>query len=171
MFYLVVPRSPELETLDYRLVVDGVWLPDPNAPDRYTDSFGVAISRIPLPEQPPYRTPSPQTTSSGRTTFYFTFDLRVAPTLETVDNRQLAGASFSDPDIALVGSFNNWNPFTHRLRPDPERPGFYRISVSLPPGTHYYYFIVDGERVLDPFNRERAIDRRTGATVALHRVP
>jgi hypothetical protein len=38
------------------------------------------------------------------------------------------------------------------------RPGEYRLTVHMPPGQHFYYYIVNGSRVLDPINQETARD-------------
>jgi len=49
--------------------------------------------------------------------------------------------------VALVGSFNNWDPRTHLLR----RVGRdWRIVVYLPPGTYPYAFVTNGQLVREP---------------------
>jgi len=49
--------------------------------------------------------------------------------------------------VALVGSFNHWNPRTHPLkRVDRD----WRIVVYLPPGTYPYAFFTNGRLVRDP---------------------
>lgn len=170
LMYLIVPISPDQRSLEYRIVVDGVWMSDPNAPQQYVDSRGVPIGRIALREPPPYQRVSPDIGVDGTVTFYFSFDLRIAPTLETVDQRQVAAASFRDPVVSIVGTFNGWDPFVHRLT-GPDAAGFYSITLPLASGPHYYYFMVDGVRVLDPINRSRAQDVQTGTLVTSVRVP
>lgn len=166
LFYLAFPVEPGQETLEYRLIVDGVWMVDPHVRERRIDSRGVALGVVQLPKMPLYREQSPVVHGDGTVTFRFSFDLRVSPVLETVDRRQVSITDFDSPRISLMGAFNGWDPFMYPLRPDPRREGFYEVTIPLPPGRHYYYFMIDGERVLDPFNRERARDRQNGALVS-----
>jgi 1,4-alpha-glucan branching enzyme len=51
--------------------------------------------------------------------------------------------------VALVGSFNEWNPVTTPLERDPAS-GKWIVSVRLPPGRHVYAFVVDGDVTADP---------------------
>jgi 1,4-alpha-glucan branching enzyme len=48
--------------------------------------------------------------------------------------------------VALVGSFNQWNRFTHPLR---RIDGEWRIEVFLPPGNYPYAFVIDGQAARD----------------------
>lgn len=171
LFYLAYRITPGQESLEYRLIVDGVWFTDAHAPEVRRDSRGITIGRVHLPEMPPYREQSPVVHDDGTVTFRFSFDIRVSPTLETADRRQVSVVDFAEPRITLMGSFNGWDPFMYTLRPDPAREGFYSVRIPLQPGRHYYYFLLDGERVLDPFNRERARDRQTGSLVSAFTVP
>lgn len=171
LFYLALPVDPAWKHLEYRLIVDGVWLTDPNAPEYRRDQRGITLGRVALPEIPPYREPSPIIHDDGTVTFRFSFDIRISAVLETVDRRQVSVADLEQPSISLMGSFNGWDPFMYHLRPDPAREGFFSVRVPLPPGTHYYYFLLDGERVLDPFHRNRARDARTGALVSTVTIP
>ncbi|MQY76537.1 MAG: hypothetical protein GH155_02810, partial [Spirochaeta sp.] len=54
------------------------------------------------------------------------------------------------------GEFNNWDPFSHNLMQ--EQPGLFTITLRLLPGPHYYLFVVDGDKTLDPFNLDSATD-------------
>jgi len=51
--------------------------------------------------------------------------------------------------VALVGSFNEWNPVTTPLERDPAS-GKWIVSLRLPPGRHVYAFVVDGDVTADP---------------------
>ncbi len=73
----------------------------------------------------------------------------------------------TDPDaqkVLLVGDFTEWQqrPVTMKK----EGNGLWTAAVRLPPGTHYYLFIVDGEwredpecsvRVPNPFGGENMV--------------
>src|SRR5690348_5659736 len=49
--------------------------------------------------------------------------------------------------VALVASFNHWNPNVHRLRCVDQE---WRITVYLPAGTYPYAFVRGGKFVRDP---------------------
>src|SRR5687768_12063335 len=51
--------------------------------------------------------------------------------------------------VALVGSFNEWNPVATPLRRD-SSTGKWIVSLRLPPGRHVYAFVVDGDVKSDP---------------------
>ena len=51
--------------------------------------------------------------------------------------------------VALVGSFNEWNPGATPLQRDPST-GKWIVSLRLPPGRHVYAFVVDGDVTADP---------------------
>lgn len=53
-------------------------------------------------------------------------------------------------EVALIGSFNNWQGHKHKLAPSDEA-GKWTISVPLEQGVHEYAFVVDGIRIIpDP---------------------
>ncbi len=55
--------------------------------------------------------------------------------------------------IAVLGSFNGWNPKTHLLTKTPE--GDWVVKIDLPPGRAVYCFDVDGAYWLDPNDEGR----------------
>ena len=64
--------------------------------------------------------------------------------------------------VALVGSFNEWNPVATPLTRDPAT-GKWVVSLRLPPGRHVYAFVVDGDVTADP-SAPRAADDDFGST-------
>lgn len=58
--------------------------------------------------------------------------------------------------VILSGSFNNWNEKAFQMSKGHD--GWY-IDVPLPPGKHYYKFIVDKKWMLDPENKLQQPDR------------
>jgi hypothetical protein len=165
LFYLPYPVDIDQERLDYRIVVDGVWMKDPNAPQTFTDSRGVEIGRVALRERPPYRTPSPVRNNDGTVTFRFAFDVRISATLETINRERISPDTFQDPEIYVVGTFNGWDPYAHRLS-GPDEDGFYSTTIPVSAGNHFYYFLVNGRRVLDPLNRSQGRDLQTDTRVS-----
>jgi hypothetical protein len=62
--------------------------------------------------------------------------------------------------VALVGSFNEWNPVATPLRRDAS--GKWVVAVQLPRGRHVYAFVVDGDVTADP-GAPRAADDDFGS--------
>ncbi len=50
--------------------------------------------------------------------------------------------------VQLVGDFTNWQEHPIHLRKEPN--GIWHTALRLPPGTHYYRFLVDGQWRDDP---------------------
>lgn len=90
-------------------------------------------------------------TKSGATT------IPVASTGEVV-RFELSAPSASR--VALVGSFNEWNPVMTPLIRDAS--GKWVVAVQLPPGRHVYAFVVDGDVTADP-HAPRAADDDFGS--------
>ena len=63
--------------------------------------------------------------------------------------------------VALVGSFNEWNPVATPLSREPAS-GKWVVSLRLPPGRHVYAFVVDGDVTADP-SAPRAADDDFGS--------
>jgi 1,4-alpha-glucan branching enzyme len=66
--------------------------------------------------------------------------------------------------VQLVGDFTHWQKAPIQLRK--ETGGIWRAAVALPPGTHHYRFLVDGEwrddpectvRVPNPFGSQNSV--------------
>lgn len=56
----------------------------------------------------------------------------------------------SATEVALIGSFNNWQAQGYRLNPS-GREGVWTVSVPLPRGRHEYAFVLDKTRIVpDP---------------------
>ncbi len=55
--------------------------------------------------------------------------------------------------VAVLGSFNSWNPTVHLLTKTAE--GDWTITIYLPPGRTVYHFSVDGGFWLDPHDEGR----------------
>jgi hypothetical protein len=132
LFYAYT-APPEIRELEYRLVIDGLWTTDPLNPRyRIDQKSGIVRSTVTLPEL--RKIPTAFDGPPGTLNFSYQ-----APPGET---------------ITVAGSFNGWDPFMYELRET--SPGFYALSLPLPPGTYHYVFFHRGQRVLDPYNYNRA---------------
>jgi hypothetical protein len=136
VFLLLLDVPEEVKELRYRLVVDGLWINDPFNPHFEEDAFGRVFSLFDLRDRPARAAVSPEIHRDGSVTFLF--------------------LTLPDRAVSVAGDFNNWDPFWHRMRES--NPGEYHLTVRMPPGQHFYYFVVNGRRVLDPINQETARD-------------
>jgi hypothetical protein len=133
MFHME-PIPHDLRNMDYRLVIDGLWSADPLNPHWISGSSGIVESRVNLPERP--RAGS-DTVQPG--TFRFSY---------------LAAAG---ERITVAGSFNNWDPFMYEMRET--SPGYYTLTLPLPPGRFQYLFFHRGEMIPDPANPRKLFSR------------
>lgn len=63
----------------------------------------------------------------------------------------------SEKSVSVAGSFNEWNTGTNPMKKNGEN-NTWTLSLSLPPGSHTYKLVVDGQWRLDPANRQKAGD-------------
>ncbi len=133
VYILIIATPPHVSAFRYRLVVDGIWTVDPHAPSEVTDRWGVRISEFQVPIARTGRVEYPAVSSGGFVEFRIPAE--------------------SGQSVALVGSFNGWDPF---MTPMAEiQPGLYSRTVRLTEGEHLYYFMIDGLRLPDPNNASR----------------
>ncbi|MDR1411799.1 MAG: isoamylase [Spirochaetaceae bacterium] len=135
LFFAYTPPE-NIRTLEYRLIINGLWTTDPYNPLRREDAeSGIHRSVVILPEIK--RTLTVFEGAAGSLNFRFT-----APPGET---------------ITVAGDFNGWDPFMHTLAET--APGRYSLALPLPAGTYHYIFYYRGSRVTDPNNRNTVYDK------------
>ena len=142
-----VPDDKTITELRYRIVADGLWIPDPTAEYTVRDMNGLELSRVPIPPRFRRITEVPFIQPDGRTRFIY------------------SGAPGNK--VYIAGGFNNWDPFMHRMTETD--PGTYEITLRLQPGEHFYYFVSNGLKVLDPRNPRKGTDYE-GTEASLFRV-
>lgn len=142
VFFLVYPVPYETDLVKYRIVVDGLWMADPLNPISAMDLVsGINYSLFEMEDKPEPELRNPDCLDGSLYRFAF------------------RGAAHQS--IYLVGDFNDWSPYRHRLKENPDRPGFFTISLRIGPGKHYYRFLVDGIPVSDPLNNNQLLDRNS----------
>lgn len=57
----------------------------------------------------------------------------------------------SGRSVAVAGTFNNWSPTSHTLRPNAAL-GVFELCLRLPKGKHTYRLVIDGQWTADPHN-------------------
>jgi hypothetical protein len=128
------PIPENIRNMDYRMIIDGLWTVDPQNPYSISGSSGIVESRFPLPE-------NPKTIRDAGTpgTYRFSYSASAGET------------------ITVGGTFNNWDPFMFELRET--SPGFYTLTLPIPPGSFQYLFYHRGAKVPDPANPKRLYTR------------
>jgi len=133
--------------LEYRIVVNGLWITDPlNSQTKKDPASGLDFSTVQIP--PRRYKPNPLKGLPEGLTFTFN-----AP----------AGES-----VTVAGDFNGWDPFMYELKEYPA--GVYTITLALPPGTHQYVFFHRGRRWTDPNNPKR-VYAKDGSAASVIAVP
>jgi hypothetical protein len=143
VFFITRKIPKEIESVNYRLIVDGVWTDDPINMDNFLSPEQIKVSRVIIPAR--YR------------------DEHVSPIIGNNKNIKFIYKDDSNKLVYLSGNFNNWDPFMLRMKEERENPGTYSISLS----NHFYKFIADGVSIQDPNNPGKAYDTRGNAVSVL----
>lgn len=136
IFVLPFEVPARQSTLIYRLVVDGLWMPDPYNRNQVHDRRGNPLSRLDITLPVEQIHTSPMVDAGGHAKF-------------TV--RHTTGKR-----VFLSGNFTNWEPFMIEMIE--VSPGLYVFERTFPPGSYEYYFIVGGAKLLDPLNSHFGTD-------------
>lgn len=141
VYFLVMDIAADSpSTLEYRLIVDGLWQADPTNSNRSRDAQGVSLSRVSV-------------TSADKPSHH-------GPVQGYHGEVEFAYHGKAGQQVALVGNFNQWDPFAHFL--EEGHPGEYHLKLILPPGTVLYKFVVGTRSFLDPGNAHTGHDEQGG---------
>jgi hypothetical protein len=135
--YIYTAEAPEKSQIHYRLIIDGLWMADPLNKNNMKDEFGIKVSSLSVNQPTFIRVKGPVSDNSGKTSF----TIRSKP----------------NSTVSIVGTFNGWDPYMTPLRESSS--GVYTTDLKLREGAYFYYFIIDGEKAMDPMNFLRAINR------------
>lgn len=141
VYFLVMDLAADApSTLEYRLIVDGLWQGDPTNPDSVRDGQGVTLSRVTLKTTDRPLFDGPQQGYHGAVEFSY----RGKP----------------GQQVSIIGNFNQWDPFSQFL--EESSPGEYHLTLTLPPGIVLYEFVVGTRAFLDPGNARTGHDDQGG---------
>ncbi len=134
VFVYSLPRNATDSVIEYRLVVDGLWMNDPANPEFRMDEYGQKISLLKVTPLSDRYDQTPRFQKDGKVTFIY----------------------YGPPGrmVSIAGSFNSWDPFMHILTET--SPGTYSVTLTLPPGEYLYCFVSDGMKITDPQNPVRS---------------
>jgi len=137
--FYVYQVPDNIRELEYRLVINGLWIADPaNSNTRRDPVTGLNWSVLSLPQKTPRHNP-----------------LDGLP--------QGLNFSFNGPPgeiVTVAGDFNGWDPFMFEMKEGPA--GVYTLNIPLPSGTYQYVFFHRGIRYSDPHNSRRVYSRNGG---------
>jgi hypothetical protein len=145
MFY-ILDRPKYIQSISYRLIVDGLWTTDPINPDKYYDeNTGILLSRFTFSSMTP-----PETAVTKNDSVHFIYK------------------GSSGQKIYLAGTFTNWDPWIYELQET--APGFYEINLPLPSGTYYYTYYLGMKAVTDRTNPKKAYtaDGRVASVITVN---
>jgi hypothetical protein len=128
LFYVLeIPKY--IDSIAYKLVIDGMWTMDPVNPDTIYVPTAGRLSALKIPQGDAVTTK----TASGKTRFVYRGE--------------------SGQRIRLSASFTNWDPFIYELKES--SPGIYELEIPLPKGTYYYKFLRGITEFIDTANPAR----------------
>ncbi len=167
LYYLALPMQdfPSTE-IYYQYIVDGVRIHDPKNEQMMLLSSGAKISEFTFSETKNQL--YGDINESPRTQFTIDFSERSNTAVKTIFDTYYISQD-APSYVSVVGNFNGWEPFFTPLTKESAK----QFSVNVPrlSGTIYYYFFVDGERILDPQNTNIALDRVRGHRVSVLKLP
>ncbi len=135
VFFFLLPW-PYVENIDYRLIVDGIWMTDPSCDTKTPGSNGVELTRFTVGRDRANEKLSPEMRGDNRVVCRFWGD--------------------QGETVYLAGDFNDWDPYMFPMKES--SPGVYEISLFLSPGVHHYCYYVNGQSRTDPLNDSISIN-------------
>jgi 1,4-alpha-glucan branching enzyme len=91
-------------------------------------------------------------------------DIRMAQKKASTNRQTFSITAPTAMSVQLVGDFTHWQEKPAALKKG--RDGVWKVTIALPPGTHHYRFLVDGQwrddpectlRVPNPFGTQDAV--------------
>ena len=144
MFYCY-ERKHKIQTIKYRLIMDGLWTTDPLNPNKeYDDSVNLYFSKI----------------DNLGTIYEYTEKTKD-------DSVRFIYKGEEGLNLHLAGTFTNWDPWIYTL--EETSPGFYELYLPLPSGKYYYNYYIGLTPVLDNTNPDKAytLDGRSASVIVV----
>lgn len=143
-WYFYILKLPEdVETISYRLIIDGLWTADPMNPNReYDINTGIQLSKFEIGSR--YKNQTENKKSGESVHFVYKGE--------------------SGKKVRLAGTFTNWDSWIYELKETSY--GVYEIDLPLPKGTYYYTYFIGTMSIPDRTNPHRAYGE-DGKTVSV----
>ncbi|MBQ4236068.1 MAG: glycogen-binding domain-containing protein [Treponema sp.] len=131
LFFYILKLPKTVQSVGYRLIVDGLWTTDPMNPEKEFNAKSNAIlSHVNARRTIPAVT---EKLENGKIRFIYTGQ--------------------SGQQVRLGASFTNWDSWIYQLKE--VYPGQYQIDLPLPPGTYEYAYYIGMKSYPDKTNPER----------------
>lgn len=145
LFFYALKLTKEMQKIQYRVVIDGLWTLDPTNENKgYDRSTGLLLSIYDATREIP---PATEQLKNGTVRFVY----------EGESGRQ----------VRLGGSFTNWDSWIYEMKE--VQPGLYQFDLSLPPGTYQYAYFSGVNTIVDETNPERCYtnDGKTASQITV----
>ncbi|MBP5176452.1 MAG: glycogen-binding domain-containing protein [Treponema sp.] len=131
LYFYILKLPKNVQVLNYRLVVDGLWTTDPmNSTKKYNAEAGLVLSQLNVSRRVHEVTEKKET---GKVRFVYN--------------------GKSGEQVRLGGSFTNWDSWIYEMTE--VAPGQYQIDLALPPGQYQYAYYCGVKSYPDKTNPER----------------
>lgn len=144
LLFFILTKPENVQTINYRLLIDGLWTADPLNPNKNYDwTMGLTLSSIDMGE------PKPEITC--------------------VQDKNFARFIYNgEPGqkVRLAGTFTKWDSWIYEL--NETRPGFYELTIPLTKGTYYYSYYIGLNSFIDKTNPNRAYTSEGQAASVLY---
>ncbi len=144
ILYALVPYTSNMKTIKYKINIEGYWVSDPSNPEYTLDDYGTNISTIIIPDEEEY--------------------FENTPIIEETKNLiKKVTFKYYDPkakEVNFVCSIDNWSHYTYPMKY--YNNGLWITTKFFTQGTYQYYFLVDGEKVVDIENVNKLWDLKRG---------
>lgn len=132
LYFYILKLPKNVQELNYRLVVDGLWTTDPENPiTEYNPEADLVLSQLDVSRNIPLVTEKKE---DGLVHFVYLGE--------------------SGQQIRLGGNFTNWDSWIYELQE--VASGVYQIELSLPPGTYDYAYYTGVTSFPDKTNPHRS---------------
>ena len=158
------------KNLEYRLVIDGIWMADPQNSLSLRKLNGSLVSYIDLNQAPPPAVISPEikipTLASAATLVGMRPEQATLTAMASSRQARtvtLRWVGESGQEVYVAGSFNQFDPWLNPMTaesPDPRHPDktVYSIELRLLAGQYQYHFVINGQPFLDALNNQHGFD-------------
>ncbi|HOV14111.1 MAG TPA: glycogen-binding domain-containing protein [Spirochaetota bacterium] len=128
---LLLPYDRSKDEFLYKLNVNGFWEIDPDNSEYVEDKYGSPISILKLPKEVYYHQQNPIIESYG----------------DIVKKIKFKYYNPKAKEVNIVTSLDNWSQFANSMVLNDD--GYWEISLNFKKGKYFYYYLVDGKKIVD----------------------
>jgi len=132
----------------YKYVIDQIdWQFDPGNPETIDDGYGGKNSILVVPSNLPYKFDEA----------YVSYSLGTSSRIQRKYSHEFKLVGHADAkEVFITGDWTDWDPTAIPLVLGGD--GVWHVTTEMPEGEHLYKFMVDGEWMADPGNKEARDD-------------